>query len=58
MNKVQQTVGLWVQRIVGKTRPESTTQPVRQPIELDAQALRQVSGGDGNGSTQTPNKGW
>ncbi len=53
MNKVQKTVGLWVQRIVGKTRAESPAQPVRQPIELDAPALRQVSGG-----TSLPTKGW
>lgn len=54
MNKVQQTVGLWVQRIVGKTRAEAPAQPVRQPVELDTQALRQVSGG----TTESPNKGW
>lgn len=56
MNKVQQTVGLWVQRIVGKTQLEKREQALHQPVELDAQALRQVSGGDG--SPQTPTKGW
>ena len=53
MNKVQQTVGLWVQRLAGKTRAEAPAQPVRQPVELDTQALRQVSGG-----TSLPTKGW
>ena len=54
MNKVQKTIGLWVQRIAGKTRAESPVQPARQPVELDAQALRQVSGG----TTESPFKGW
>ena len=53
MNKVQQTVGLWVQRLAGKTRAQAPAQPVRQPAELDTQALRQVSGG-----TSLPVKGW
>ena len=57
MKQVQKTIGRWVQRIAGKTRAESPAQPARQPLELDAQSLRRVSGGDG-GSTQTPNKGW
>lgn len=54
MNKVQKTVGLWVQRIAGKTRTESPVQPVRRPVELEAQALRQVSGG----TASSPNKNW
>ena len=54
MNKVQQTVGLWVQRLAGKTRAQAPAQPVRQPVELDAQALRQVSGG----TAASPTKGW
>ena len=53
MNKVQKTVGLWVQRITGKTRSESPAQPARQPVELDAQAQRQISGG-----TSLPTTGW
>ncbi len=54
MNKVQKTIGLWVQRIAGKSRAEAPAQPARQPVELDTQALRQVSGG----STESPNKTW
>ena len=56
MKQVQKTIGRWVQRLAGKSRTEAAVQPVRQPIELEAQALRQVGGGDG--STQSPYKGW
>ncbi len=54
MKKVQQTVGSWVQRIVGKSRAKVPVPSTRQPVELDTQDLRQVSGG----TTDSPNKGW
>ena len=57
MKQVQKTIGRWVQRIAGKRRTETALQPLRQPVELDAQSLRQVSGGEG-GSAQSPTKGW
>ena len=57
MKQVQKTIGRWVQRLAGKSRTEAAVQPVRQPIELEAQALRQVGGGVGE-SVQSPNKGW
>ena len=56
MKQVQKTIDRWVQRFAGKNRTEAAVQPVRQPIELEAQALRQVGGGEG--STQSPFKGW
>ena len=57
MKQVQKTIGRWVQRIAGKRRSEVAVPPLRQPAELDAQSLRQVSGGEG-ASTQSPTKGW
>ncbi|MDP1690567.1 MAG: hypothetical protein Q8L49_01150 [Burkholderiaceae bacterium] len=57
MKQVQKTIGHWVQRLAGQGRSQSAVQPVRQPTELDAKALRQVSGG-GGGSAGTPTKGW
>lgn len=52
MKQVQKTIGRWVQRIAGKTRSDTMTPPARQPLELDAKALRQVAGGT------VPTKGW
>jgi hypothetical protein len=57
MKQVQKTIGRWVQRIAGKRRNASAVQPLRQPAELDAQSLRQVSGGDGD-AVASPYKGW
>ena len=57
MKQVQKTIGRWVQHIAGKHRSETAVQPARQPVELGAQSLRQVSGGDG-GTAASPNKGW
>ena len=57
MKQVQNTLGRWVQRIAGKSRSQTAAQPARQPAELEAQALRQVSGGTGD-PAQSPNKGW
>jgi hypothetical protein len=54
MKQVQKTIGRWVQRIAAKTRSETKVQAVRQPSELDAKALRQISGG----TTDAPYKGW
>ena len=54
MKQVQKTIGRWIQRIAGKTRTDAPAQPTRRPLELDAQSLREVSGG----STQSPYKGW
>jgi hypothetical protein len=52
MKQVQKTIGRWVQRIAGQRRGDTSTQPARQPTEVDAKTLRQVGGG------LTPNKGW
>jgi hypothetical protein len=52
MKQVQKTIGRWIQRIAGKRRSETSTQPAHQPTELDAKSLQQVGGGI------TPNKGW
>jgi len=54
MKQVQKTIGRWVQRIAGKTRNDDAVQRARMPSELDAKALRQVSGG----TTDSPFKGW
>lgn len=56
MNKVQETIAQWVQRIVGRTDADKPVRSDRQPAELDPQSLREVSGG--TGSTDSPNKGW
>jgi len=56
MNKVHTTLGRWVQRIAGKTKPQDNGRDARRPAELDAQTLRHVAGG--SGGAQTPNKGW
>ena len=57
MKQVQNILGRWVQLIAGKSRRQTAAQPARQPAELDARSLRQVSGGTG-GATQLPTKGW
>ena len=57
MKQVQKTIGRWVQRLAGKSRTETPLQPARQVESLDAQSLRQVSGGSVS-SDQSPNKGW
>lgn len=54
MKQVQKTIGRWVQRIVGKADAEKQARTARRPAELDAQSLRQVSGGN----AETPVKGW
>lgn len=54
MKQVQKTIGRWIQRIAGKTRTDAPAQPTRRPLELDAQSLREVSGG----TTESPNKNW
>ena len=54
MKQVQQTIGRWVQRIAAKTRSQTKIQAARQLSELDAKALRQISGG----TTDSPYKGW
>jgi hypothetical protein len=54
MKLVQNTFGRLVQRIAGKARSQTKAQHSRQPAELDAKALRQVSGG----TADSPFKGW
>ena len=55
MNKVHTTLGRWVQRIAGKSKPENELRPAQQPAEVDAKALRHVGGGNGS---SLPTKGW
>jgi hypothetical protein len=55
MNKVQTTIGRWVQRIAGRNKAPTAARRAQRPTELDAQVLRQVGGGDG---PTLPTKGW
>jgi hypothetical protein len=52
----QNSIVRWVAKIVAKGAKAPARQ-VRQVRTLDADQLRQISGGDG-GSTQLPYKGW
>jgi len=56
MKQVQSIVGRLVQRVAGKARKVSAAGSSQRPVELDAQSLKHVAGG--NGSTQLPTKGW
>lgn len=56
MKQVQSIVGRLVQRVAGKSPAVPVAGSTQRPIELNAQTLKQVAGG--NGSAQTPNKGW
>lgn len=56
MSQVQKTIGRLVQRFAGKVGREAAAQPQKQVAELDAQSLKQVSGG--TGTSQSPTKGW
>ena len=56
MKQVQSIVGRLVQRVAGKARKVSAASSSVRPVELDAQALKQVAGGDG--TSQLPTKGW
>lgn len=56
MKLVQNTIGRLVQRIAGKSRSQTKAQHSQQPAELDAKALRHVSGGTADASS--PTKGW
>lgn len=56
MKQVQSIVGRLVQRVAGKARKVSVLGSTQRPVVLDAAALKHVAGGDG--STQTPTKGW
>ena len=51
----QSTLGRLVQRIAGH-RGARKLQPSQQPVEVNAQALRQVTGG--TDTAQLPTKGW
>lgn len=55
MKQVQSIVGRWVQRVTGSARQQSTVRAAQRPVELDAQTLKQVAGGN---SPQLPTKGW
>ena len=57
MKQVQRTIGHWVQRLTAKSRTAKAVQPTRPPVELESQALRQVSGG-ATDAVQSPFKGW
>lgn len=54
MIKVQGTAAKWVQRIVGRADADKPVRSECLPVELDTQALRQLSGG----TTDSTNKGW
>ena len=56
MKQVQKAIGRWVQRFAAKSRT-ATTQPERQPLEVDSKTLRQISGGMSS-SVDSPTKGW
>jgi hypothetical protein len=57
MKIVGNVIGRWINRRSRKAQDAKQLQPGQRPQELDARALRQVSGGDG-GSSQMPTKGW
>lgn len=56
MKQVQSIVGRLVQRLAAKGRNVSRIASARRLVELDANSLKHVAGG--NGSAQTPTKGW
>jgi hypothetical protein len=58
MKQVRQSLGQWVQRLTVRTRAAAPTSPVTRPVELDTRQLSQVGGGDGGGTTTSPNKTW
>lgn len=52
----QNSIIRWVAKLVAK-EPSAARKPSAELRTLDADQLRQVSGGTG-GSTTSPNKGW
>ena len=54
--KVGQNIVRWVAKLVAK-EPQRSTGKAQSLRALDADQLRQVSGGTGT-STSLPNKGW